>query len=161
MKIIQLGIVFLMIFPWNLRGQPVDLEVFASSGSNAGMYDSWTIGEVFTMTLNNSSNIISEGFHQPITTITSVAEVPIDLSARLFPNPTSGRTTLDLSGSWTGKIHLTLTSLMGQVLMKKSEILPLERIEFDLSHLSDGMYLLTLSTADQKLITYFRIEKIN
>ncbi len=161
MKIALLRILVISLFPWWLHGQSAGLQVFANSGNNFGAYGSYTIGEVFTNTLDNTVEMVSQGFHQPQMTATGIPGMVWDLEANLFPNPTAGKCSLDFSGKWNGKINLTVTSVMGQILIERKDLQFVERLELDLSPFANGMYLLTLSTSNYEPISYFRIEKID
>lgn len=161
MKITLLGIIVISLFPWWLQGQSPGLQVFANSGNNFGSYGSYTIGEVFTNTLDNTMEMVSQGFHQPKMTATGIPGMVRNIEASLFPNPTNGKCYLDFSGKWNGKINLTLTSLMGQILIERKDLQFVERLELDLSPFANGMYLLSLSTSNHEPISYFRIEKID
>ena len=159
-RIIRFGIGLFVLFPLGLYSQSLGPEVFASSGNNAGNYDSWTIGEVFVETLIDGNFLLSEGYHQPQVSLTGTAKNH-DLQVTLFPNPTRDKCFLEFSGTEQGAVNLTLTSLMGKVMLRKNDQSSLERIELDLSSFADGMYLLSISSADKQSNSWFRIEKID
>jgi|GEM_PF-2039415 len=160
-RFVRLGIGLFVLSPLSLDSQTPDLEVFATSGSNSGNYNSWTIGEVFVETLLDGNLLLSEGYHQPHVSLTGIAKTAPDLQVNIFPNPTRNKCFLEFSGTQPGAVNLELTSLMGKVVFRKNDQSPLKTIELDLSSLADGMYLLSISTRGNQPNSWFRIEKID
>ncbi|HOY39504.1 MAG TPA: hypothetical protein PLK75_09415, partial [Bacteroidales bacterium] len=73
-------------------------EVISNAGcsaENQSISVNYTIGEPIVETFNSDDFVVTQGFNQPIITITAVeiAQCP-DFSIQIFPNPTS--TTLEV-----------------------------------------------------------------
>lgn len=76
----------------------------------------------------------------------------------LFPNPTTGPTTIHVKGE-DSQVALKIISIAGEALFESVQNIPFSRlIELDLSHLSTGTYLISLSgntvRSTQKLIKF-------
>ncbi|MFN2423490.1 MAG: reprolysin-like metallopeptidase [Cryomorphaceae bacterium] len=125
------------------RVQPIDpLEVFNgeeaqgdwtltvenSIGTGSGSLDSWTL------------QVCLELENDPLST-TAVN----DFDLEVFPNPTTG----EVFARWQGSAdfdNLRIMDLQGVVVMVKN-VRGTDRVNFDLSHLSTGVYVLQLSGA--------------
>ena len=68
-------------------------ELISSSGNyfkNSEFSVSWSVGEPITETVSNSSNILTQGFHQSLLNTSSVYELPnLNIQIKIAPNPTS------------------------------------------------------------------------
>ncbi len=74
---------------------------------------------------------------------------------RIFPNPASGKVTVDLSGEISGKFNLLLTDLAGRRIMEQRLYCPAGggTLTLDISGYKKGMYLLRLHSGTKILTT--------
>ena len=120
------------------------LELIGTSGSStmgAGMGVSWSLGEVVTFTISNTSNTVPQGFQQAEINVLSINnEVSNEISLNLYPNPA-----IDLVNiSSSDQMILTVFSLEGKVIERK-EILYNEN-QMDISMYPAGTYFFNFST---------------
>lgn len=77
----------------------------------------------------------------------STAEAELDAAVNLFPNPTTGAVTVEVSDGFTGDLQLDVLNIAGQQLLNRSySDLPQETI--DLASFGPGIYLIQLRTED-------------
>lgn len=75
-----------------------------------------------------------------------------------YPNPTSGNTTVEFAMGYNTEVTFTVTNLLGEVVDRQVVAAPrgLNRINFDASSMSNGIYLYTITdgknTISKKLI---------
>jgi hypothetical protein len=73
----------------------------------------------------------------------------------LFPNPTNGVVTVDLSGI-TGRTELSLSDASGRVAL--SAVSSNERLVLDVSTLPTGIYVMTLRNANEVMSTRLSVQ---
>lgn len=75
---------------------------------------------------------------------------------RVFPNPTSKLTTVEIKESSIGLGHLELYNVSGQLLLKQEIVQPDQRLQLDLSDFINGIYILRIvgdkGTAIRKIV---------
>jgi hypothetical protein len=74
----------------------------------------------------------------------------------LFPNPTNGVVTVDLSGI-TGRTELSLSDASGRVVL--SAVSSNERLVLDASTLPNGIYVMTLRNANEVMSTRLSVQR--
>ncbi len=139
----------------------VSPEVISSSGggySNFNYNLSFTIGEISTETLQSSSVILTQGFHQDYINITSLSENMFTNNVKVYPNPTNDQ--LFVSFDSFDSANIKLTDYTGKVVLKKQNYFINHERYIDLSFLPSGLYLLSLNFND-KYNSVFKINKIN
>jgi len=122
-------------------------EVISSGGDyyeNADISVSWTIGEPITETISNSSNILTQGFHQSKLTV----------SISLFPNPTQDFVNLKV-GDYAN-LTFQLYSFNGKLIQTNK--LFSENTEIKMNSLSASAYFLKILKRN-KIIKTFQIIK--
>lgn len=88
MKVKYLLIAF--AFPMAAAAQSLTPTVIASGGNHAsasGVQLSYTIGETVITTVNGGSNILTQGFHQPLEIVSGIVEGIIPGEIKVYPNP--------------------------------------------------------------------------
>lgn len=114
MKQLSLTLIITM-FSLGLTAQHADRHVIANGGETmtAGQYTlSWTIGEAVISTEKNSSIILNQGFHQMMSTPTTVTENS-NSDITVYPNPTTNKIHLDLPRNLSN-VDLSIHDLQGR-----------------------------------------------
>lgn len=154
-------------FCTDLSGQSIERQVLASSGaaqSATGVELSSTTGEAVTANFSSGSVVLDQGFQQGDLMITDLAESKINVDYKLYPNPTSNQLNLNLTADKSLDGMVIITTIEGRQMLSK----PIQlnagqafRTNYNLQHLSEGTYLLSIrgSNGDVQLVE--RIQKVN
>ncbi|TAJ08180.1 T9SS C-terminal target domain-containing protein [Marinilabiliaceae bacterium JC017] len=126
--------------PETINRRRVTLEQLKTEGmvTDKGLFTSMQAsgGVVCVFKPENSNPVIEAEWAQAI---------------KVFPNPTTGRVTIQ-SDQLAGKeVNVVVTALDGQQVYSKNGIRLADGAELDLCGLSNGMYILTLKTPDAKV----------
>jgi len=130
-------------------------SLISSSGSVDSRF-SYSLGEVLISTTADTARIITAGFHQPNLWGVVVVEHP-EIRARVYPNPTSSRVTLELLNMLPLGKTLLLTGSDGKILYNAPIAAAMTDISFD--SYPAGTYTLSISEAG-KIIANYRIIKV-
>ncbi|MCT4580168.1 MAG: T9SS type A sorting domain-containing protein [Flavobacteriales bacterium] len=138
---------------WALIGQ----EVIAPAGNafnNGGTHLYWTIGETVVSTEDDGNNIITQGFHQPQVTVSTVEE-QLTTTFSIFPTPVTNILTIKAS-----KANPNTTAFISDLNGKsvRSFLLTELTTQLNIEELSSGIYLLTIKE-DDTMNTYKIIKK--
>jgi hypothetical protein len=123
-------------------------EVISTSGasmSNGTTTLDWTLGEPATATLDNSSNLLSQGFHQPSIVVTSIADAATLNEVMVFPNPTIDVVQIQFTTNQKSTL-VELYSLEGKLLERQSVISL--TVEMNMSTYPAGTYFLRINNSD-------------
>ncbi len=83
--------------------------------------------------------------YDPMIVGTEENELPAATDLMIFPNPTTGRVTLNLAGNQQEEIQLRITNLQGQTVYAASiPATESSTIDLDISHLPAGVYSVTV-----------------
>ena len=128
--------------------QTLSPEVISTSGtsmSNGTTTLDWTLGEPATATFDNSSNLLSQGFHQPSIIVTTIADAATLNEVKVFPNPTIDVVQIQFT---TNQKHtlVELYSLEGKLLEKHS--VNSQALEMNMSTYPAGTYFLRINNSD-------------
>ncbi len=133
----------------------------------------WTLGEVAINTIHATHHIYTEGFHQPLLSV-SIVEAPFnyntteytenfasdDLKITVIPNPVTTILYVTVMSNDPSQILLQLSDLSGKTVMS-TEIDPLmNSTDLDLSFLPSALYLLQFIDEEGKLIKTYKVSKI-
>lgn len=167
--ILSISLVFVMTC--SLSAQQSQQYVIGAQGGSAksdAIQLEWTLGEPAIQTVATPNGMLTEGFHQPVLTVEkindSAVQIPATyvgtntLSARVFPNPTSGMLNVKLEGNLAQKVQLVLYDITGQPLQQRS-MFDTDALDLDLSALPSGVYNLRLRTDDGSYNEFFRVVK--
>lgn len=128
-------------------------QVLASTGgsatTSAGVQLSWTVGEPLSTTVSNSTNTLTQGFHQTNLLLSTLSEQAQAVKLNLFPNPTSQW--LHLHSETTALWRWNLFTVHGRSLQTGSFQ---EQGRIDLSHYSSGLYLLRVQDTEGAYNSY-------
>ncbi len=144
-KVILVFIVILTIPAFKVAGQTVV--------SNAGTYSfqtnysvNWTLGEVITSTISNSSTTLTQGFNQVAGTIVGI-EIPFEsFNFRIYPNPFEDEINIQVGGSFVSGTNFKITDLAGQVVVDNGTLAG-TNTELSLGHLVPGIYFVCFSNS--------------
>lgn len=131
----------------NSYSQTLSPEVISSSGKS--MTDGtttieWTLGESVTATLDNSQNMLSQGFHQTNILVTSIPNTVVS-GLSVFPNPTINIVNVQFSSDQKNTI-VELYSVEGKLLEK--HVVNSRNLELNLSSYPAGSYFLRVNNSD-------------
>lgn len=147
---------------WTLNcfGQNQTSQIIAASGDEFKSSDislSWTLGETITKTNSNSSNMLTQGFHQTKIIITSIDDLPeLKFAVTAFPNPTSDFVFLKIEIQDVKNLQYQLTDSKGTTLIRKKISSSTE--EIDVHNFSSGIYLLEVFE-NKSILKTFKILK--
>lgn len=134
-----------------LYSQSVVPDVIVSDGgfqtSSAGSI-SYSLGEPISETVANGTNILTQGFQQPIVFATvNVSEFADEGSIVAFPNPVNDFIILDFSKLILGNYSITIYSLDGKQIYLRDLLINSDLIQQKISmeNLSAGIYLFKLA----------------
>lgn len=143
--------------------QSITPEVVASAGDhyeNGNVQLSWTLGEVAVQTLDNGTNIITEGFHQNDITITSIEEISeLEMDVNVFPNPTQHFINLEFSNN-QNQVTAVLFDMNGKEISRMDVDAFQMEAGIDVSDLAAGGYLLRLTEENGKFTSTHQIHKV-
>jgi len=155
-KIITL-LFFAGTLPLLVSSQTLSPTVISSSGgfyTSGNAMLSFTVAEMtMVQTFSTSGNILTQGFQQPEDYMVGITETQVKSGDILiYPNPTNGNFTLDYYSNINSTTTIKLLNLVGQVIWTKSlsQIAGQNTVTFDISTLSQGIYMLELITTNNK-----------
>ncbi len=150
-------ILFLTVFFLSINNL-FSQEVIATGGDyygNSNISVSWTIGEPVTETINNGTNILTQGFQQSKLTaseIFSLKQEKINIS--VFPNPSNDF--INLKTDDFKDLKYQFSDINGKLISEK--ILNSDITEINTKNLSSSIYFLKI-LRNNKLIKTFKIIK--
>jgi len=157
--------IFLLLISYSTIAQNFSPDVISSAGEtfqNNEVQLDWTLGEVMTATLENNTNILSQGFQQPYLEITSINKLSSAFgNIKIFPNPTHDWINFDLTLNQNTTVLIRLFDTNGKLIWenKKQETLITDKL--NLKYFSSGNYILNFSCDKEQFSQSFQILKIN
>ncbi len=155
-----ISIVALLLFA-GLNAQQTSPWVIGSAGADEAQGDyqlSWTLGEPAILTLTQAEAALLQGFQQPNYVFDVLAGEPDGaITLQLYPNPTSGWVTLEISGTdeiMTAEVY----NLVGALIYRTTVTAP--RTRLDLGSLATGTYLLKIVNARKERLRVWRVQKM-
>lgn len=143
--------------------QDKDLHIVATAGDVyqvSGMQLDWTLGETVIHTLENSSVMITQGFHQPYYTLVSVNPVPDKTDELLvWPNPFDDEFEISLSLETPQGGMIGLFDMTGKQIWNSAFEGKVWHQKFAATSLSSGQYLLTVTPAEGANIYSYQLIK--
>jgi hypothetical protein len=125
----------------------------SSDGSSTGFYR-WRLSMVHVINLSGDYSTKQKGL--------ALDDTKLDWSVSLYPNPVEEYLTVEFKLTEAKDFVIKLTDITGRTLMiqEARTIVPGDIIELNLSKYSSTLYLLHISTWDQKTHNVYRIQKI-
>ena len=146
--------------------QDLSLNVIASQGNVDSTDDitlEWTLGEIFIKTVVGQDNIYSQGFHQPelIGARNALKTEPLvnNENILIYPNPSNHLMYIEFKIDHGSKIILNFYDLYGRFIKESKLDTNNSKLQFNISDLADGIYLLNISNAEGSLDETHRIIK--
>jgi len=160
-------LILLLFAIWfsNVNAQNSNSEIVSSAGETYqgnSMQIDWTLGELGITTIKDLTNQITQGFHQPNYTITSVNELPREIGdINIYPNPTPDRIEIKIDFEQYHNVKIQLIDLYGRLIWSKERNgNQLEQI-MDATRLQNGNYLLKFLIDGNQYSQTFKIQKLN
>jgi hypothetical protein len=128
--------------------QTLSPEVITTSGtsmSNGTTTLDWTLGEPATATLDNSTNLLSQGFHQPSIVVTTIADAATLNDVKVFPNPTIDVVQIQFTSTQKNTL-VEVYSVDGKLLEK--HLVNSQALEINMSTYPAGTYLLKINKSE-------------
>lgn len=142
----------------NASAQQTSPEIISTAGnydSNTNNAISWTIGELIIETENNSSNTLTQGFHQNNYIITDFEDSDLDYQISVFPNPTTNHIFVKMNKEENFQVYLY--DLNGKLLYhSKNEN---QTAQIDMSIFAKASYILSLYNTENQFIKSYKIIK--
>jgi hypothetical protein len=138
--------------------QSISKQVIGSAGktqSNSNLKVSWTVGEPIVGLMTAGGNQLSNGYHPAMNVkALKIEDNSLDLQITVYPNPTSQL--LCVSHPELNSFAIQITDLNGKQMYagKISKDHPL-----DVSHYTQGMYLVTIENKETKIKNTYKIIK--
>jgi hypothetical protein len=155
----KLMLIYALFMGVLVHAQSLGQTVLSTSGDhfqNGSAALSWTIGEPVINSLENGSLRLTQGFHQPYLTVSSVIEAENENLVRVYPNPTIAMLSIDFAT--TGEYRAELFDVLGRNLNTFNIIG--NHYELVLNDFPAANYLLKCYDAENKSISTFKIQKI-
>jgi hypothetical protein len=155
----KLMLIYALFMGVLVHAQSLGQTVLSTSGDhfqNGSAALSWTIGEPVINSLENGSVRLTQGFHQPYLTVSSVIEAQNENLVRVYPNPTIAILSIDFAS--TGEYRAELFDVLGRKLNTFNIIG--NHYELDLNEYPAANYLLKCYDTENKSISTFKIQKI-
>jgi hypothetical protein len=131
-------------------------EVVASSGStltNANGSLQFTIGESVTNTLTKGEKTITQGFNQPVVSVSIISEVKnLDFSITAYPNPATDILTIKVGKNNITGLQFLMFDLKGSLLLQK-DIESSETV-VSVELLQTGIYIMRINEGLKELKSF-------
>jgi len=130
------------------------------AGSGAINY-SQAIGETAVELFGSSGYILTQGFHQPGITFSSV--IPQGTGVDVYPNPATDYLYVKMFGDVPRKFRIDIINITGIIVysVKKDFTTPYYFVEqIDVTRLTLGFYLVRVASDDSIFNRVFKIEKM-
>jgi hypothetical protein len=135
-------------------------ELISSQGeylANETLSMSYSVGETVAGTLSNPASILTQGFNQPLITIsTESRDISLNMLIEAWPNPANDYVKLSVSGNEGKKISYRLFDLNGKFITGSP--LTGNNIEIPFATLAPSVYFLKVYIQDKEIQT-FKISK--
>lgn len=132
-------------------------ELVSTAGGSAKTSDiqmDWSIGEIATETLESNEVTVTQGFHQPLTVIsTSIEEWEnTNFNFVLKPNPTKDFVQITFQHESLETVDIYIFSISGKLIQHRKNMM--SGSELDLTGFGSGEYVIHLSDKKDIVKTY-------
>jgi hypothetical protein len=153
-----------LIVSITLQSQTVTPTVLSNNGdysSSAGGSIAWTIGEPVSDTYVKSTNITTNGFHQPnLDLVAMVHEQGVDKDMLVYPNPVRDEIKINFSGMPPATYALVLNDPLGRLIYSSQARVSDQQREFivKMNEVAAGNYFLIITGND--FVKTIKINKV-
>lgn len=152
---------FLTLFIFKMTLQNLSAQEVVASGGNyyeTGQISiSWTLGETVIETFGSSDLILTQGFQQPVLTVSTYIEDPgLDFQISAFPNPTREHVNISTDLSDADNLIYRVYDMQGRFIISDRLEGAQTRVVFDDFH--PGAYFIRIIRND-KPVKIFKIIK--
>ena len=129
-----------------VQAQTLTPQVLSTAGTsfvNGTNVLDWTLGEPATFTLNNGTNLLTQGFHQNDLLITQVENLDNSFGVTVFPNPTADFVQIQFDKATDNNL-IELFSVEGKLLLSETKNATTIS-QIDISKYANGTYLLKIN----------------
>lgn len=145
----------------------IERQVIGAAGgysSTPNLKISDTAGEVAVTTVISGTVILTQGFQQAgENEITDLEDLAIEVSYKVYPNPTTDQLFVEITRDQFAEIYLELFDMAGRSFPNLKQVQQgsgFTRTSLSLQNLPEGTYLLSLKGADGRVLASHRIQKI-
>jgi hypothetical protein len=158
MKYLLFSLIFLSIGAFAQQISPESVNASGGKMAQANGSLSFTVGELVVLSFQDTQgNTLNGGFtaSAAVTTVL-VSEVdPALLSVSVYPNPTTGLVTVQISNAHTDEFILEVLDKMGKLILRQTHAGISSSIGINMASWPTGSYFLYVKSKDQaKLGTY-------
>ena len=129
-----------------LKAQTLTPQVLSTAGTsfvNGTNVLDWTLGEPATFTLDNGTNLLTQGFHQNDLLITEIDNTENSFGVTVFPNPTADFVQIQFDKATDNNV-IELFSVEGKLLLSET-ISATNVAQINMSNYANGTYLLKVN----------------
>ena len=148
------------------QGQSLSPTVVASAGGyldNGTVSLSFTVGEVAVTTLTGGDMILTQGFQQPFELdVTGVDDNhPVNWSVKTYPNPVQDHLNIRFTIRNPQDFTVVVMDITGKKVFvnKYMQVQPGEVKEIDMQQYHAGIYMISVTSQDQKVRRVYKISK--
>jgi len=157
-------LVYTLIITFYVRGQSISPMVIANSGTYVSTGTNsleFTLGELAVSTLNNTGNIITQGFHQTYTGSSYINEEEVGFTVNVYPNPTYHEVNVVLNSLLPMEFTAVVYDSYGRQIFNSS-VSSSSKLTLDFTTLAAGTYFITLHNSINHLsIKTIQIQKLS
>ena len=110
---------------------------------------SYTVGQLDYVSITGSGGAVNQGVQQPYEVLieTGIGENTVNLSASVYPNPTTGVFAFALNAEQKLNGEITVTDVTGRTIYSKiTQVVPFYQTTIDLSGFAKGIYFVQYKT---------------
>ncbi|MEL6695555.1 MAG: T9SS type A sorting domain-containing protein [Bacteroidota bacterium] len=141
-----------------MMAQTISRSVIGATGSSNEQL-SYTVGETVIHTGTSNANILTQGFQQPDTTVTTFLDPQLgEVNLTLYPNPATDQLFLDLEGKSQAQYRVKIFDMRGRQVIAERTVTGDSRSVFDVSDKAKGTYLMLIQSVQGKILDQLKFE---
>ena len=163
MKTCNISLVFLLALVHVAVGQTLSRSVLGTTGSTQDQL-SYTVGETVIQTAEAMDTLLTQGFQQPDVLSGTFVDPLMGLTAYvLYPNPTSGNLSLELTTEGRREFSAEIVDVHGRIVLAPLKLVVETQsvTTFDVSHLATAGYVLLLRNREERVVKGIRFQKVD
>lgn len=148
-----------------VNAQNPDLKIISSAGGSTELGSltlDWTVGEIATLSIQSASNLITQGFHQPVLKVTAIEELESAIGEiKVYPNPTSDFLQMELEFHRIRSVRIDMYDTGGRNVRSAEATGRLISQSIQTHGLPAGNYILHFLIDGNQYRKTLKIQKIN